>query len=185
MSAEAAVAPAAPTAFESDGPRLQWEIEQFLYAEARILDDRLYFDWIGLMTDDVLYQMPLRIDRTRRDERRFKSGDEIMIFDDNKKRLETRVKRLMSGTAWSDDPRARARHMVSNVQIEGGDRPDELKVTSAFLVYLSRMDEPPTLFSGRRDDVLRRTTAGGWQIAKRLVTGDQSVIPSNNLVLFF
>lgn len=184
MSAEAAVALDAPIDIESDPLRLQWEIEQFYYHEACILDDRQYNDWLDLMAEDIVYQMPLRIDRTRRDERRFKSGDEIMIFDDNKKRMATRVKRLLSGTAWSDDPRARARHMISNVQIAAGDQPDEIKVTSAFLVYISRMDEPPSLFSGRRNDVLR-LTADGWRIAGRLVTGDQSVIASNNLVLFF
>lgn len=167
------------------GPQLQWEVEQFLYAEAAMLDDRRYEEWLALMTEDVSYLMPLRIDRLRRDEKRFKVADEICIFDDDLGRLKTRVKRIRSGTAWSEDPRSRARHLVSNVQIAPGEAADEIEVTAAFLVYVSRMDEQANIFSGRRQDTLRRNPAGGWQIAARLVVGDQSVIPSNNLTLFF
>ncbi|QDK35719.1 aromatic-ring-hydroxylating dioxygenase subunit beta [Sphingomonas sp. IC081] len=175
-----------PAIAEEPGPRLQWEIEQFLYAEAGLLDDRRFEDWLALMADDVVYQMPLRTDRIRRDERRLKAiAEEVKIFDDNLERLRTRVKRLRSGTAWSDDPRARVRHLISNVQISRGQQPEEIEVISVFLVYVSRMDEEPTLFSGQRHDVLRSDANGGWKIARRVVIGDQSVIPSNNLTLFF
>jgi len=81
--------------------------------------------------------------------------------------------------------RPRLRHLISNVQISRGQQPEEIEVISVFLVYVSRMDEEPTLFSGQRHDVLRSDANGGWKIARRVVIGDQSVIPSNNLTLFF
>ena len=46
-------------------------VEQFLYREARLLDERQFHDWLGLFTDDVHYWMgsriqPLSEDRARR-----------------------------------------------------------------------------------------------------------------------
>ncbi len=39
------------------------EIEQFLYREARMLDNRQYHAWLDLLTDDVRYWMPVRTSR--------------------------------------------------------------------------------------------------------------------------
>jgi 3-phenylpropionate/cinnamic acid dioxygenase small subunit len=167
------------------GPQLQWEVEQFLYEEAAMLDDRRYEEWLALLEDDMTYVMPLNTDRLRRDAKRFKVPNEINLFDDNLERLKIRVRRIRSGTAWSEDPRSRARHTVSNIQIAAGAQPGEIEVTSVFLVYVSRMDEAATIFSGKRLDTLRRSAEGQLRMASRYIIGDQSVIPSNNLTIFF
>lgn len=39
------------------------EIEQFLYREARLLDDRQFQEWLDLLTDDIRYWMPVRSNR--------------------------------------------------------------------------------------------------------------------------
>ena len=39
---------------------LEREVEQFLYMEAELLDDRRYSDWIELIADDIHYHMPIR-----------------------------------------------------------------------------------------------------------------------------
>jgi len=36
------------------------EIEQFLYREARLLDNRQCHAWLDLLTDDMQYWMPVR-----------------------------------------------------------------------------------------------------------------------------
>ncbi|MDN7754855.1 MULTISPECIES: aromatic-ring-hydroxylating dioxygenase subunit beta [Burkholderia] len=167
------------------GPQLQWEIEQFMYHEARLLDERRYEEWLALLAEDIVYEMPLRVDRLRRDEKRFKVEDEIKIFDDNLESLKLRVRRIRSGTAWSEDPRSRSRHFISNVQIVPGEQSNEIKAICAFMVYVSRMDEAPCVFSGQRQDVLRRSDQGEWQITERWLMSDQSVMPSNNLTMFF
>jgi len=166
------------------GPQLQWEVEQFLYREAWLLDEKRYEDWLGLLAEDLVYQMPMQVDRLRRDERRYKVPDDVMIYNDNVALLTVRVRRLQSGTAWSEDPPSRVRRLVCNVQIANGDQPDTLTVTSAFAVYVSRLNEGSTLFSGQRQDVLRRQAGGDWRIAKRVIITDQSVNPGNNLTLF-
>ena len=39
---------------------LKDEVEQFLYHEAELLDERRYEEWLTLFTDDVRYWMPMR-----------------------------------------------------------------------------------------------------------------------------
>ena len=39
---------------------LKEEIEQFLYREAELLDERRYEEWLELFTEDAHYFMPMR-----------------------------------------------------------------------------------------------------------------------------
>ena len=39
---------------------LEQEIEEFLYREAELLDERRYEDWLALIADDIRYWMPMR-----------------------------------------------------------------------------------------------------------------------------
>ena len=66
MSAEAATRPA-PSKVERVTPELQQEIEQFLYHESRVLDDRRYEEWFKLLADDLHYFMPTRYNRLKRE----------------------------------------------------------------------------------------------------------------------
>src|SRR5260370_21914116 len=51
------------------------EVEQFLYREARLLDERRFHDWLLLFTDDVRYWMASRSNRYPR------SSKAISILD--------------------------------------------------------------------------------------------------------
>ena len=46
------------------------QIEQFLYREVRLLDERRYMEWYALLSDDLSYTMPTRevLFSQRRDE---------------------------------------------------------------------------------------------------------------------
>ena len=39
---------------------LTQEIAEFLYAEAELLDERRYDEWLALLADDIRYWMPMR-----------------------------------------------------------------------------------------------------------------------------
>lgn len=45
---------------------LQRAIEQFLYYEARLLDDRRIDEWYELLANDIHYFMPTRYNRLKR-----------------------------------------------------------------------------------------------------------------------
>ena len=103
-------------------PALQHEIEQFLYAEAAVLDAGHFDQWYTLLADDLRYYMPAHsnleashaIDELHR----------AAYFDDDKEYIGLRIKRLQTGRAWAEEPSSRTRHLVSNVRIRapGGGR---------------------------------------------------------------
>ena len=96
----------------------QYEVEQFYYAEAALLDAHRYRDWYDLFTDDTHYFMPIRRTRTRRElDKEFTKPGEMAYFDDDKMLLNGRVLKFESGTSWAEDPPSRTRHMVHNVRV--------------------------------------------------------------------
>lgn len=168
-------------------PGLQFEIEQFLYAEADLLDQRQFHDWHALMTEDIHYWMPVRFNRLRREmDHEFSRPDEVAHFDDDNQSLLLRVKRLDTGQAWAEEPPSRTRHMVTNVRVTPTGNPDEFEVGCCFFLYRSRLERQVDLFVGGRTDVLRRAdTPYGFQIAKRTIYLDQTLVMANNMSVFF
>jgi 3-phenylpropionate/cinnamic acid dioxygenase small subunit len=163
---------------------LQYEVEQFLYAEAALLDARRYRDWLELMADDVEYWMPIRRTVTSADiDREFTKPGEVAYFDDDRAYLEMRVKKLEAGSAWSEDPPSRSRHFVSNVRILDVDG-DEVTLEACFHVYRSRLERDADSWIGRRVDVLRRDGAS-FRLVRRHLFLDQTVIQSTNMSTIF
>lgn len=168
-------------------PELQQEIEQFLYAEAALLDARDFDTWYGLLADDLRYVVPTRRTTLKREqERELSAPDEAALFDEDKASMGLRMRRLASGMAWAEEPPSRTRHLVGNVRIHPAERDGEYRVESAFLLYRSRLERDVDIFVGRREDVLRvADTPYGYLIARRTVVLDQSTVLAANLSVFF
>ena len=99
-----------------------------------------------------------------------------------------RAKRLESDFAWSENPRSRTRHMVSNVRVSTGDAEGDtaggVNVKSNIAVFCHRGDEPsPVILTGERQDVLQNT-GGGWRLKKRLVLLDTTVLGMDAFSIF-
>jgi 3-phenylpropionate/cinnamic acid dioxygenase small subunit len=168
----------------SERALLQYEVEQFLYAEAALLDARKHREWLGLLADDIHYWMPIRRTTTLAEvDREFTKLGDMAYFDDDRALLEIRVRKLEAGSAWSEDPPSRSRHFVSNVRILdiAG---DEITVEACFHLYRSRLERDVDSWIGRRVDVLRRTD-GSFRLAKRHLFLDQTVILSTNMSTIF
>src|SRR5919108_2458357 len=98
---------------------LKQELEAFLYHEAELLDERRYEAWLELLTDDVRYWMPLRRNvKFGELEREFtREGRDINWFDEGKDTLTRRVRQILTGVHWAEEPPSRICHMVSNVEV--------------------------------------------------------------------
>jgi 3-phenylpropionate/cinnamic acid dioxygenase small subunit len=169
---------------------LQREVEDFLSREADLLDERRYEEWLALFTEDARYWMPMRRN-VPRDEpgREFtREGADISWFDEGKDTLARRVRQILTGVHWAEEPPSRTCHLVTNVQVltagPADPAPAELTVRSRFLVYRNRVETETDILVGKREDVLRRVN-GGWRIARRMITLDQSVLLTKNLTVFF
>ena len=173
------------------------EIEQFLYREARLLDDRKFHEWLELLTDDIRYWMPVRtnrypvtskaisiLDGSRYEEGELSKEGELAIMDEDKDSLTRRVARLDTGMAWAEDPPSRTRHFVSNVEVEPGATAAELKVYSNFIMYRTRAETEQDFYVGCRQDVLRNVD-GQWKVAYRKIVLDQTVLLAKNVSNFF
>jgi len=162
----------------------QHEVEQFLYAEAALLDAHDYQAWLELFADDAHYFMPIRRTRMSRDlEREFTRRDEMAWFNDSKLLLAGRIAKLQSGRSWAEDPPSRTRHLVTNVRVVGDDGA-ELEVRSNFHLYRTRLRSEEDSWIGSRHDRLRRVDAT-FQIVDRTIYLEQTLLLSRNLSNFF
>jgi len=169
---------------------LKQEIEEFLYREADLLDERRYEEWLALLAEDVRYWMPMRRNvKFGEEEREFtRAGQDISWFDEGKETLTRRVKQIQTGIHWAEEPVSRISHMVSNVRLvevtPSAEAPAEVLVKSRFLVYRNRVETETDILVGKREDLLRRAD-GKWQIARRKIVLDQNVLLTKNLTFFF
>ena len=169
---------------------LKQEIEEFLYYEADLLDERRYEDWLALVAEDVRYWMPMRrnvkVDDIERELTR--EGLDISWFDEGKETLTRRVRQIQTGIHWAEEPVSRISHMVSNVRLLEASPtwadPVEVTVRCRFLIYRNRVETETDILVGKREDLLRRVD-GQWQIARRKIVLDQSVLLTKNLTFFF
>jgi ethylbenzene dioxygenase subunit beta len=172
---------------------LHHELSQFLFREARLLDEERYDDWLALFTADVHYWVPGVENRLRRDPAGTINTDHMAFFDDNHLDLSRRVARYATPTAWAEDPATRHFHLVSNIEIEDGAAadgpgapapgPGEYVVHSLLLNYRNRSQDEQDVITARRRDVLRRTE-DGLRIARRRAVLGQSVLLSKNINTF-
>ena len=169
---------------------LKQEVEDFLYREADLLDERRYEEWLDLFTEDAHYWMPLRRNVPRDEpEREFtRQGVDANWFDEGKDTLRRRVHQIQTGIHWAEEPPSRICHIISNVQLvpetPSGPAPSEVGVRSRFIVYRNRVETETDFLVGKREDLLRRED-GGWRIARRKIVLDQSVLLAKNLTMFF
>jgi biphenyl 2,3-dioxygenase subunit beta len=167
----------------------QYEVEQFLYDEAALLDARRYEDWLSLFADDATYFMPIRRTRLNKElDQEFTKPGEMAYFDDTKADLTARVIKLSTGRSWSEDPPSRTRRLVTNVRITDVCTTDEnlreLTIESNFMLYRTRLNSQEDTWIGSRRDVLRRSDAS-FTIASRMIFLEQTVLLSRNLSNFF
>lgn len=167
--------------------QLQHRVEQFLYFEALLIDERRFEEWLDLFAEDTHYFMPTRSVRYERDvEKEISGPHDVAHFDETKEHLAQRVTRIRSGMAWAEDPPSRTRHLITNVIVEESEHPDEYLVKSNFLTFRGRLDVDTDWFPGSRTDILRRDpdTEHGWLIASRRIVLDHAVVLSKNISIF-
>ena len=161
-----------------------FEVEEFLYREASLLDERRLDEWLALCTDDIHYWMPIRRTMTSKEiDNEFTKPGGMAYFDDDKRTLGLRIQRLAVGRAWAEDPPSRTRHTVSNVRILSIDANDIL-VGLNFHLYRTRLNSEEDSWIGRREDLLRREN-GALMLARRYIYLDQTVILSQNMSNLF
>jgi len=129
----------------------RWEVEQFLYREARYVDESDYDAWEALWTDDALYWVPVA---STNDPSR-----EMSVIYDNRSRIATRLKQVRTGKRHAQAPPSNLRRLLSNIEFLGGRANSsggvDLEVGANFIVLESRA-RGNQLWGGRAIYRLRR-----------------------------
>ena len=165
-----------------DEMTLWYEVNQFYTREAGLLDAESYDAWLAMMTDDVDYWMPARETLFRKDEAEL-DPKRMNFYRESLITLRVRTHRLKTSTAWSENPRTRYRHLITNVEVEAGVTPGESAVRSNFLIYRNRLERDEDWMVGAREDVLRRVD-GALRLASRKILLDQNSLLSKNLNVY-
>lgn len=167
------------------------EIEEFLYDEANLLDERRFKEWLDTLSEDLRYFMPMEYnvkfgEHAKRE--LTKREEQMSWFNEGKWSLSKRAEQILTGVHWAEEPLSRVCRMVSNVQLtamknnEAGEL--EVNVTSRFLIYQNRCEYEQYFFVGDRYDCVRRTS-DGWKLAQREIRIHQNVLLAKNLTVFF
>ena len=164
---------------------LKQEIEDFLYREAELLDERRYEDWLALIADDIRYWMPMRRNvKVGETEREFTRADhDINWFDEGRETLDRRVRQIMTGIHWAEEPVSRITHIVSNVQLFEVTPSIEEARRGRGQMPLSDLPQPGRDRDRHPRRQARRPSAScrrDWQIARRKIILDQNVLLTKN-----
>jgi p-cumate 2,3-dioxygenase beta subunit len=136
----------------SDRAVTRAEVEDFLFAEAALLDRQRYDDWLALFAEGGRYEVPTT------DAGNTPASQGGYFVCDDWDLLRARVKRLRSRKAHAENPPSLVHRMIANVRLLERDG-DELAVAANFIVHRAR-DGRTNAFHGRYAHRLQVTEGG-------------------------
>jgi len=111
------------------------DLIDFVYREARLIDQHRFDEWLELFAEDGKYWMPLEWGQT--DARLMAS----LMYED-KMLLGIRVERLRGNRTFSQKPKSRCHHLMQQPQIDRRDDAAHIYVTWTPMHYVeTRLDE--------------------------------------------
>jgi p-cumate 2,3-dioxygenase subunit beta len=164
----------------ADGPLgaiTRQQVEDFLYAEADLLDNWRLDEWIALFDQERGgYYMPTTDCPPDAD-----PGTALFLIADDMAKLRSRVEQLLSGLTWAENPKSRTRHMVSNVRILGAEG-DVLRVQANFVVFRMRFQNIDPYIGTYHYKLIPNN--GTFKILQRLVVLDLEALRPHGKVSF-
>jgi 3-phenylpropionate/cinnamic acid dioxygenase small subunit len=127
---------------------LQQHIEQFLFHQSELLDEKHWGAYIELFADEGVYWMPVTPEQTE-------WLDSPSIFAEDKRLMQIRMGRVTHPNAWSQAPQWGTSHLLGNVVIESVSE-TEIAVRSRFQMMELRRDATRQ-FAGTYRHTLRRS----------------------------
>lgn len=155
-------------------PVSEQSIVDFIYSEARLIDERKFSDWLELFCDDGIYWMPLE----------FGQAEEHLttsLMYEDKMLLNVRITRLEGERTFSQRPGSRCHHLLQAPQIIAiGEI--EINTKTAFHYTETRLDEQFYLV-GWAEHTLRNEE-GKLKIARKRVNLINPEAAHRNIQLF-
>jgi p-cumate 2,3-dioxygenase beta subunit len=144
------------------------EIEDFLFAEAALIDDWRLDDWFALFAEGSTYQVPTACAPDDAD-----PAKALFYIADDYVRLRERVGRLNKKEAHAEHPRSQVRHMISNVRILGA-QDGCSDVACNFVVYRAKAGKVDTYFGHARYAI--DWSGPAWKIRSKRASLDMDML---------
>jgi len=120
-------------------------VQQFLFHEARLLDERRLQEWLALYAEDAEYWVPYAWEQKS-------PKDHVSLFYETVTLLRMRVDRLERELSPLDSPPSRVNHYLSNLTVD--EHGTELEAR-AYLLFAEYRREEQRWFAGRASWRLR------------------------------
>ncbi len=153
------------------------EVYALLAQEAHLLDDRDYDGWLELFVDDCLYWMPVdpeSVDGTMR----------LNVFYDDRARMEDRIARLSSGSAYTEEPISLTSRTFSALRVSAEEADEDGCVARSNFMLIAHRAGRQRILGGRYLHRLIRQD-GSLRIAEKRVSLLGSDSPQRPMTFLF
>jgi 3-phenylpropionate/cinnamic acid dioxygenase small subunit len=135
--------------------------EQFLFHEAKLLDERRFRDWMALFAEDGSYWVPSVPDQAS-------PFNQASLFYDDRELMRTRVERLEHPRIHVQTPPSRTAHLIGNVVVDAADEQKGEYLVSSTVIMVEYREDRQRVFAGRQHHRLRRDGTGFRIVQKRV-----------------
>ena len=161
---------------------VEFAIRQFLGREAMLLDHGRLEDWVALLDEDILYEIPLRIS-ARKQEDEFPKG--AFRMHEDMAMIRKRLERMRTSENWAEDPASRTVRTVGSIFVEADEGGGVYRVHSALTLYRQRaIDRAYEWIPARRIDRVRVGRDGECHLVRRTVILAETILQTPNLAVF-
>ena len=163
-------------------PDVEFAVRQFLGREAMLLDDGRLQDWVGLLDDAILYEIPLRISARKREDE-FPAG--AFRMHEDMAMIRKRLERMATAENWAEDPASRTVRTVGSIFVEEHEGDGIYRVHSALTLYRQRaIDRAYEWIPARRIDRIRVENGGECRLIRRTIILAETILQTPNLAIF-
>ncbi len=153
------------------------ELIEFVYQEARLLDEKRLAEWYELFTDDARYWMPLT--RGQPDGETCTS-----LFYEDKLLLRVRIERMRHPNAFSEQQPSYCQHVLQAPQVESADDAAGLYVTrTPFIYFESQLDRQLVLAGVTWHHLVRAGDRLRMRLKKIELVNCDAALPSIQMLL--
>ena len=163
-------------------PAVEYAIRQFLGREAMLLDNGRLDDWVNLLDEGILYEIPLRIS-ARKQEDQFPKG--AFRMHEDMAMIRKRLERMGTSENWAEDPASRTVRTVGSIFVEEDEGGGIFCVHSALSLYRQRaLDRAYEWIPARRIDRIRIEASGECRLVRRTIILAETILQTPNLAVF-
>ena len=113
----------------------------FVYHEARLIDERRFDEWYDLYAEDGRYWMPLMRGQPQ-------GADHTSLFDEDKLLLKIRIERLRNSKSYSQAHPSWCQHILQAPSIERRDQQLRIAVLRTPFMYLENQQDRQDVYAG-------------------------------------